>query len=143
MRKICAFYAILMGAGLIGTWVGLLATGQGVDFGRPIEAWSLLTAEFLTGSTLILGGWGVLTRRSRGPTLHLVSLGMLLYVSIFSIGVFGQPGNVPAAIFFALVAIATTFVVSVQILRAGSESVSFSSRNRLETRQNVGPEIGG
>lgn len=37
-------------------------------------------------------------------TANLAALGMLLYCAVFSIGVMGQAGNIPPAIFFGVIA---------------------------------------
>lgn len=59
-------------------------------------------------SPMISGGFGLLAGKSWGLRLELAALGMLLYCAVFSVGVFGQASNAPAAIFFAII-----FTVSV------------------------------
>ena len=54
----------------------------------------------------------LLTGKSWGIRADLAALGMLLYCALFSIGVFGQAGNIPAAGFFvAIIALAAVFSV--------------------------------
>jgi len=107
-----ALYAIVMGVAMLATWAVLLATGQVTELATsPVEATLLLVAEILTGACLLFGGYGILTRRGWGLRLHLVSLGMVLYTAIYSIGIFGQQGILPATLFFCVVALATAAVV--------------------------------
>ncbi len=43
IKRVSAGYAIVMGAGLVVTWIVLLATGQATEFRTtPLQAWSLL-----------------------------------------------------------------------------------------------------
>jgi peptidoglycan/LPS O-acetylase OafA/YrhL len=104
MTKAAAIFSILMGACLLATWVVLFALGQVPELSTgPFKTTLLLVAEALTGLSLIVGGYGLLTRRAWGLKLQLVALGMLLYCAIFSCGELGQ-GNPPLAIFFGAVA---------------------------------------
>ena len=82
-----------MGVGLLGTWVVLFWNGTPPEFrATPLESWFLLLAEVLTGTALVLGGYAVLTARGWGRPLHLVSLGMMVYTCVWSIGVLARPG---------------------------------------------------
>src|SRR5512139_3197273 len=91
MTKAAAIFAILMGVLMLIVWGILLVTGQEaeVSAGAP-QALFLLAAEFLTAFSLIIGGYGQLTRRPWGRRAVLVALGMLLYCVVFSIGVFAE-----------------------------------------------------
>ena len=109
MARWVAFYSILMGVLQIGTWVVLYFAGVVRDYylGKPFETIFLLIAEFLTAITVIIGGSGILAGYKWGIPVNLAALGMMLYCAIFSIGSFGQTRNVPATIWFAILAIAT------------------------------------
>ncbi len=112
MRIISAIYAIAMGIMMLGTWVILIATGQTPEFETvPFEASMLLAAEVMTGLALIVGGYGTLTIRRWGPHLHLLAIGMMLYTTVYSIGVFGQVGNVPATTFFVVITLVTMAMI--------------------------------
>lgn len=114
-----AFYGIAMGLGLLGTWVVLFWNGIPSDFqARPLESWFLLAAEVLTGASLVLGGYGILTGRRWGLALHLVSLGMLLYTCVWSIGVFAQTETAPAVIWFVVISLTTLVLVIIHVVRA-------------------------
>lgn len=80
---------------MLVVWGILLASGQVVELRTsPFETVFLLAAEFLTAISLLLGRFGLLTGKNWGLRTDLTALGMLLYCTVFSIGVFGQPGNV-------------------------------------------------
>jgi hypothetical protein len=86
-------------------WGTLLFTGQIVELQtEPFGTIFLLGAEFLTAIALLIGGFGLLTDRNWGLRADLAALGMLLYCTVFSIGVFGQQGNLPATSFFIVIA---------------------------------------
>jgi hypothetical protein len=113
MVKIASIFSLLCGIAMLAVWGILLATAQFVDLRtRPYEDGFLLGAEFLTAFSLIVGGFGLLMGKKWGLRTELAALGMLLYCTVFSTGVFGQAGNAPAAGFFVVVAIlAATFSV--------------------------------
>jgi len=106
MSKAIAFFSILMGLAQMTTWIVLFSLGQVPEIAtQPFGTWMLLVAEFLTGLALIFGGYALLVRRHWGLRLELAALGMLLYCTVYSTGVFGQQGNLPGAAFFAVVAL--------------------------------------
>ena len=51
--------------------------------------------------------YGLLAHQAWGLRVAAIALGMLLYCSIYSIGVFGQAGNRPATAFFVAIALLT------------------------------------
>jgi len=105
MRKAVSIFSLFCGISMLAVWGILLATGQVVELRTsPLEAAFLLGAEFLTAVALILGGFGLLARKTWGLRMDLAALGMLLYCAVYSTGVFGQAGNTPAAGFFIVIA---------------------------------------
>ena len=117
--RISAVYGVVMGVGLLGTWVVLFWNGTPPEFMEtPLESWFLLLAEVLTGTALVVGGYAVLTARRWGRPLHLVSLGMMLYTCVWSIGAFGQTGNAPAVIWFVLTSAMTLALVITHMVTA-------------------------
>lgn len=105
MRKAVSIFSLFCGISMLAVWGILLATGQVVELRTsPLEAAFLLGAEFLTAVALILGGSGLLARKTWGLRMDLAALGMLLYCAVYSTGVFGQAGNTPAAGFFIVIA---------------------------------------
>ena len=110
MTRAAAVFAILMGVLMLIVWGILLVTGQEAEVSaRTPSALSLLAAEFLTAFSLIVGGYGLFTRRKWGPRAVLIALGMLLYCVIFSIGVFAERGVAPAVAWFVFVTLAAAF----------------------------------
>ncbi len=111
MIKTASIFSLFCGIAMLVVWGILLAKGQLVDLrSRPYQDGFLLVAEFLTAFSLILGGLGLLMAKKWGLSADLAALGMLLYCTVYSTGVFRQAGNAPAAIFFIIVAIlAATF----------------------------------
>ncbi len=115
--RVSAIFSVLMGGSLLSTWGVLFAMGQVPElYTSPFETILLLVAEALTGLSLIVGGYGLLTGRPWGLKLQLVALGMLLYCTIFSCGALGQD-NALVAIFFATVA-ALDFILSWSLVRS-------------------------
>ncbi len=120
MKKAATVFSLYCGASMLAVWGILLATGRVPELQTsPFEATFLLGAEFLTAFSLLMGGIGLLTHQRWGLRAELAALGMLLYCTVYSIGVFGQAGNTPAAGFFAVVAVLATvfslrFIVKIQ-----------------------------
>lgn len=116
MIKTASIFSLFCGIAMLVVWGILLGTGQVVELRTiPFEEGFLLGAEFLTAVSLILGAFGLLTGKSWGLRADLAALGMLLYCTVYSTGVFGQAGNTPAAIFFSAIA-ALAFVFSARFI---------------------------
>jgi hypothetical protein len=113
MRTGSGLFALIMGIVMALVWIVLIATGQHDFRTAPLESASLLAAEALTALTLIVGGIGVLVRKQWATVIHIASLGMMLYTSLNSIGVFAQAGVLPASIFFAMLTLATIALILV------------------------------
>ncbi len=106
MRKAAAIFSLLCGAMMLIVWGSLLGTGNVPELKTtPLEAGFLLAAELLTAVSLILGGFGLLSGHTWGVHMDVAALGMLLYCTVYSVGVFSQAGNTPAAGFFVVTAI--------------------------------------
>lgn len=105
MKKAASIFSVFCGVAMLVVWGTLLSTGQIVELQtEPFGTIFLLGAEFLTAIALLIGGFGLLTDRNWGLRADLAALGMLLYCTVFSIGVFGQQGNLPATSFFIVIA---------------------------------------
>jgi hypothetical protein len=106
MRKAAAIFSLFCGLAMLMTWGILLGTGRVPELETtPLEAGFLLAAEFLTAFSLLLGGFGLLSGRSWGFNMDLAALGMLLYCTVYSVGVFSQGRNMPATGFFVVIAL--------------------------------------
>ena len=105
MKKAASIFSVFCGVAMLVVWGILLSTDKVVELRtEPFRTTFLLGAEFLTAIALLVGGFGLLTERNWGLRADLAALGMLLYCTVFSIGVFGQQGNLPATSFFILMA---------------------------------------
>lgn len=113
MTKWIAVFSILMGVLQSGTWIVLFVNGTVArDYSStPVQTFFLLIAEFLTAGAVIAGGLGILFGRKWGIPLSLSALGMMLYCVIYSCGVFGQLGVIPAVIWFGVVSVLTAAAI--------------------------------
>jgi hypothetical protein len=108
MTRLLSIFALFCGTGMLVTWGYLFATGNVPELKTtPIEATFLHIAEFVTAFALLASGYGLLKGRGWSLRIAPIALGMLLYCSIYSIGVFGQQGNQPATAFFVVIALLT------------------------------------
>ena len=115
MRETASYFSILCGFAMLATWGFLLSTGRVPELQTDtFKTLFLLTAEFLTAISLILGGFGLATGKSWGLRADLAALGMLLYCTIFSTGALGA-GSPQAAIFFGSVAV-LAFIFSTRFI---------------------------
>ncbi len=120
MKKAAAYFSIAMGLMMLGTWAFLLLTDQFPQVRTlPLETGYLLTAEFLTAATLILGGYGVLTGRLWALPLLLVAIGELVYCTIRFAGELGQQGSLPGLIFFSLVGLSGVVFAGILVASIG------------------------
>jgi hypothetical protein len=114
--KAAAVFAIVSGMSMIGWWTMALSTDQMPEIHTmPIAAVLHLTAEFLTGALLIVGGYGMLANRWWGLKIHLVSLGLLLYAVVQASGYYAQQGAVPMIGMFAAFAILTVASITLAL----------------------------
>lgn len=118
MKIFSAVFALLMGLIMLIVWTVLIATGQHDFQTAPYESASLLAAEAVTALALLIGGAALLSRKKWGLSIHLASLGMMLYTSVNSIGVFAQAGVIPASIFFTVLTVVTILLVLMWTMRA-------------------------
>lgn len=124
MKKTASIFSLLCGMAMVVVWGILFTTGQVVELRTsPFQALFLLGAELLTAVALILGGFGLLTGKRWGIRADLAALGMLLYCALFSIGVFGQAGNMPAAGFFSAITVLAAVFSSKFILETTNGGV--------------------
>jgi hypothetical protein len=94
IKKIASIYSIIVGIAMICMWLALIITNQVPEIkSAPIKITYNLIAEFLTAILLILGGFGLLTKRVWGFHLYLISMGMLLYTVIVSAGYYANLGD--------------------------------------------------
>ncbi len=103
MKKMSAFYSILMGICMIGMWIMFYTSDSIPEIQtKPIELGMHILAEIITAVVLIIGGFSVLMNKRWGNQIYLLSMGMLLYTLIMSPGYFLQQGDIGFAIMFAV-----------------------------------------
>jgi hypothetical protein len=110
MRTVVGWYAIAVGVLMAGWWAVDLRGGA---LDRPdrsrAELGLHLTAEFLTGAALLVGGVLLLVTDTTGVVL--VGLGMLLYTVIQSPGYFLARREREPAVMFAVLVVTTLVAI--------------------------------
>ena len=103
IKEIASIYSIIVGISMIVMWVVFIVTNQVPEINTaPIKISYHLIAEFLTAILLLIGGFGLLTKRKWGFHLYLISMGMLLYAIIASAGYYANLGDMIMAGMFSL-----------------------------------------
>jgi hypothetical protein len=99
-----SIFALVVGAGMIGQWLFLLASGQVPELEtEPLRIRFHLAAEFATAVALIVGGIALLTGQDWSLWFYPLAMGMLLYTVIVSPGYFAEKGQWPFVAPFAVV----------------------------------------
>lgn len=108
MLTLVAWFAVLVGLGMIGQWAVSLGSRQVPELRtEPVRIAFHLVGEFATAAALITAGAGLILDAGWAPEVALVAMGMLLYTAIVSPGYFGQKGQWRmVAMFAVLVALA-------------------------------------
>ena len=112
-----AFYAIAIGAIMLGQWALTILKGQvagpeaGISGRGKTEMAFHWVAESATAILLILAGAGLLAGAGWGLTLFLVAAGMLVYTLINSPGFFAQKGKWWMVAFFGVLLVAAAFAL--------------------------------
>ncbi len=116
IKKISAITSIVIGVGIAGIWVMLLAGGNVPELRtEPIRIAVHLFSEYLTAAFLLAGGIGTLLGRGWARRVFPVSMGMLIYSVLTGFGYFTQLGQYALTAMFALFfALAVLFVIVVR-----------------------------
>jgi hypothetical protein len=105
-------------------WSYLIATSQIPELEtQPYAASYHLIAEFLTASALLFGGYSLLSGKRWGFNTFLISMGMLLYTVINTIGYYAQSGDVTMMAVFTLFAGLTALFLALSFLLVNSKPV--------------------
>ena len=114
--KFTAFFAIIVGAGMIGQWLMSYFSHQIPELKtEPIRIGFHLAAEAATAVMLILSGIMLLAGSASGKSLFLVADGMLFYTCIVSPGYFAQQGKWAWTAMFGSLIIAGVVAASLMI----------------------------
>jgi len=110
--KFPAWYAIVVGFGMIAQWAFSILTGNVPEF--QFEPWRIgfhLAGEMSTALALIAGGIAALRSITWSRTILPVGLGMVIYSEIVSPGYFAQLGQWPMVGMFAVILIGAAWSV--------------------------------
>ena len=112
LEKLQSIYSIIIGIAMICMWLVFIATNQVPEVKTaPIKITYHLIAEFLTAILLLIGGYGLLTKRVWGLHLYLISMGMLLYTVIVSAGYYANLGDMIMVGMFSVFQILTIIFI--------------------------------
>ena len=126
LRRTAAGYAIIVGLAMIGVWIMLLTTGQDPQLQTelrtvPIAISMAIASDFLTAAVLIAAGFGLIINSGWAIKAFLLAMGFLFYSVVNAAGLYGQRGDIPFIIMFAIIFILAV-VFTVLALRKWSES---------------------
>lgn len=131
IRMLSALYAIFAGVAIFGVWFLLIATGKVPDVvTKPTEIRFHLLAEGMTAIILITGGVGLLWRKKNAFQMHTISLGMLLYTTLVTAGVYAQQGLATLELLFLGLTVLTIYFIGSLIF--SSDAYRFSRETRHE-----------
>jgi len=114
-----AWYALVVGFGMIAQWVFFLITGQVPELQtEPIRISFHLAGKVITALALIAGGVGLLSHKRWGRDITLLGNGLLIYTAVVSPGYFAQNGDWSLVVMFAVI-LGLSLVSVAVLLRAG------------------------
>ena len=118
VRKIASLYSIVIGIAMICMWSVFLVTNQVPELKTaPLKISYHLLAEFLTAILLLIGGFGLFTKKVWGFHLYLISLGMLLYTVIVSAGYYVNLGDMIMVSMFTVFQVFTIIFIGIPLFR--------------------------
>ena len=118
LPRLTSLYSIVIGVLMVAMWSMFLLTGQVPELQtEPYRIIMHLAAEFSTAFVLLIGGYGVLTKKSWGVRFQQFSLGMLLYTLIVSPGYYLQLGELAMVGMFGTMLFLTLMVTAISYLK--------------------------
>jgi len=118
LRKIALLYSLIIGITMICMWIAFLVTNQVPEINTaPLKISYHLLAEFLTALLLLIGGFGLYTKKSWGFHLYLISMGMLLYTVIVSAGYYADLGEIVMVGMFTVFQVFTILFIGLTFIR--------------------------
>lgn len=110
MRKITAYFYIIVGIGIICLWLMLGFTNQIPEFEtEPISIIFHIFIEVSMAIMCIVTGILLIKNHSLGRNFLFISSGMLIYSVINSSGYYGDLGQYLMIVFFGIILIITLF----------------------------------
>ena len=126
MRKVTAFYCIIVGISMLSIWIMLFVTGAIPELEtEPLRIIMHMVAEFLTAILLISSGLGLLKQRTWGYNCYLLSTGALIYTLIQSPGYYMELEELLIVIMFAILFIITLTLLLISL----SKRKEYSRKN--------------
>ncbi len=103
---------------MICMWIVFLITNQVPEINNaPLKISYHLLAEFLTAILLLIGGFGLFTKKEWGFHLYLISMGMLLYTVIVSAGYYADLGERIMVVMFTVFQVLTILSIGTALFR--------------------------
>lgn len=133
MVKVIGWFQGVVGVGMVGLWVVLLAAGEVPEIPAGQRAiWFHIGAEVITGALLIIAGWTLLRRGdARSRLLSAFALGALLYTVVNSPGYYADRGAWALVVVFIVLALCAA-AAFVRLLRPASAAASSAPVARRE-----------
>ncbi|MHA2052851.1 MAG: hypothetical protein ACW99F_04550 [Candidatus Hodarchaeales archaeon] len=110
-------YSILIGIFMIGFWSVALLKGMIPEEEKPWAITFHLFSEFSTAILLVVSGLGLWFKVGWLEPFSLISLGMLLYIVIYSPGYYLQKKNKPMGLLFGFLIISTILAIICLLLK--------------------------
>lgn len=108
MNKVLGWYFTIIGIGIIGLWIMLLATNQVPELETEPAAIAFhITVELLMAVVSIGAGILTLKEHKRSVEAILFASGMIVYSVINSSGYYAESGDVAMIVLFSLLLVLT------------------------------------
>ena len=102
---------------MICMWIAFLVTNQVPKINTaPLKISYHLLAESITALLLLIGGFGLYTKKSWVFHLYLISMGMLLYTVIVSAGYYADLGEIVMVGMFTVFQVFTILFISITFI---------------------------
>ena len=115
---ISGIYAIVLGLGIIGLWIMLLATKQVPELKtEKIEIIFHITAESVMGILSLVSGILLLLNLNWAVYLFIMAMGLVTYAVINSAGYYAQKKELAFVIMFAVILVTSITLVILNIIK--------------------------
>lgn len=104
LQKIESVFSIVIGIGICGIWVMLIAANGIAELEtEPVRIILHVVSEFLTAAFLILGGIALFKKKPWSKAVFFVSQGMLIYSVLNAAGYYIQLNNAAMGAMFSVI----------------------------------------
>ncbi len=118
MKRIIAFYSLIMGLAVLGIWTMLLTSGT-IPEGKT-ELGFHLYAEFALAIILLVSGIMLLKGKPFAVETNMGGLGMLVYSTLNAAGYYGERGDKTAMTLFVTLFILTVVAICGHYIKSRS-----------------------